>query len=983
MLVDSGLIYRNGDTYTVLNDNGDGFVVEVLDTHINLSSFLSANRGAGDVEGLLGNNDGNINNEFILDDGTDLGSSISENTLYDVFGEDWRITQSESLFLYGTGQDTSSFNNPTGTNNYTTLADFDPVAVSAAQASAVAKGFDATSQIFDSIVLDILVLGDANVDYTDFMQTLEAETALVDAVIDNNVADANMGTSGNDIIYGTADAEVIIALAGNDTVYARASNDIIYGGTGDDLLVGEAGFDQFIHNVGDGNDIIHGYTLNQSSNNALSVVKMNGVLEDDLYFNVSGYDLIVTDTTNNETLTLKGQFQYTNYGYEFATVNGINVTAGLTIRGTSATAAEIVKGGTGADTILAQAGNDTVYGGSGNDTITGGTGDDLLIGDVGTDTFIHAVGDGNDIIHSYTLNNAANNYLSVVEMNDTNGIALTANDIRFTVSGYDLIVTDTVNNETLTLKGQYQYTSYGYEFATVNGIDITGGLTLEGTSAAETIHSSLQSDTIIGGLGDDTLIGNAGTDTFVHNVGDGNDIIHSYTLNNAANNYLSVVEMNGVAASDLYFNVSGYDLIVTDTVNNESLTLKGQFQYTSYGYEFASVNGIDVTLGLTIKGTSATAAEIVKGGTGADTILAQAGNDTVYGGSGNDTITGGTGDDLLIGDVGTDTFIHAVGDGNDTIHSYTLNNAANNYLSVVEMNDTNGIALSANDIRFTVSGYDLIVTDTINNESLTLKGQFQHTSYGYEFASVNGIDVTGGLTLEGTSASETIHSSLQSDTIIGGAGDDTLIGNAGTDTFVHNVGDGNDIIHSYTLNNAANNYLSVVEMNGVAASDLYFNVSGYDLIVTDTINNETLTLKGQFQYTSYGYEFATVNGIDVTGGLTIKGTSAMAGENLYGTANADTLIGGSGADTLTGNAGSDSFKFESLTDSTTTARDTITDFVIGSDIINFSAIATIDDITDVTISNNGVNTFIDDNGSDFSIELTGVQTLTTTDFVFV
>jgi len=983
MFVEDGLIYRSGDSYTVINNFGDGFIANVGDTHINLSSFLSPNRTAGTVEGLVGNGDGDTTNDFALDDGTVLGASISENTLYDVFGEDWRITQSESLFLYGTGENTSSFDNPTGTNNYVTLADLDPVAVAAAQATAVAKGFDATSDIFDAIVMDIIVLGEANVDYTIFWQELEDKTNILDAVVDNTIDDIIQGTSGSEIIYGTALEDIIVALAGNDTVYARAGNDTIYGSTGDDVLVGEGGFDTFTHNLGDGNDTLHGFTINHNYSNALSVVFMNGVAASDLYLNVSAGDLIVTDITNSETLTLKNQFIYTNYGYEFASVNGIDVTNGFTVKGTSATLGETLSGGDGADIVLAQAGNDTAYGGAGNDTITGGTGDDVLVGDTGFDTFIHNRGDGNDTLHGYIINHTYNNALSVIEMNDATGVAISANDIIFTVSSADLILTDITNGETLTLKGQYASTTYGYEFDNVNGIDIKAGLTLKGTAAAETINSSLHGDTIIGGMGDDTLVGNAGTDTFTHELGDGNDILHGYVINNTYNNALSVVLMNGVAVNDLFFNVSAGNLIVTDIASSEFLTLKGQFLSTSYGYEFASVNGINVAGGLTIKGTSATLGETLSGGDGADIVLAQAGNDTAYGGAGNDTITGGTGDDVLIGDAGLDTFIHNRGDGNDTLHGYLINNTYNNDLSVIEMNDATGVAISANDIIFTVSSADLILTDITNGETLTLKGQYASTTYGYEFDNVNGIDIKAGLTLIGTAAAETINSSLHDDTIIGGLGDDTLVGNAGTDTFTHELGDGNDILHGSTINNTYNNALSVVLMNGVAVNDLFFNVSGADLIVTDIASSEFLTLKGQLASISYGYEFDSVNGIDVTGGLTIKGTSATAGEYLYGTSGSDTIIGGAGADTLAGNAGADIFKFESLTDSTDTSQDLITDFVIASDIINFSSIATIDDITDVTISSAAGFTYVDDNLSDFSIKLTGTLALSATDFAFI
>jgi Ca2+-binding RTX toxin-like protein len=62
-------------------------------------------------------------------------------------------------------------------------------------------------------------------------------------------------------------------------------------------------------------------------------------------------------------------------------------------------------------------------------------------------------------------------------------------------------------------------------------------------------------------------------------------------------------------------------------------------------------------------------------------------------------------------------------------------------------------------------------------------------------------------------------------------------------------------------------------------------------------------------------------------------------DTLFGQNGNDKLIGGSGADTLAGGAGNDTFLYSATSDSTHGSFDTITDFAIGADKIDFTAIA--------------------------------------------
>jgi hypothetical protein len=74
-----------------------------------------------------------------------------------------------------------------------------------------------------------------------------------------------------------------------------------------------------------------------------------------------------------------------------------------------------------------------------------------------------------------------------------------------------------------------------------------------------------------------------------------------------------------------------------------------------------------------------------------------------------------------------------------------------------------------------------------------------------------------------------------------------------------------------------------------------------------------------------------------TPGKLILGSSGV--DTLIGTASTDVVQGGGGSDKLTGGAGADTFTFRAASESNSVSTDTITDFVHGTDKIDFTAIA--------------------------------------------
>jgi len=80
------LTWATGESLTVTNSG----------PYLNSSIALPSSDGPGSVQGLLGGNSGEAN-DFQLPDGSVLGGSISNATLYGVFADAWQVTPADSM----------------------------------------------------------------------------------------------------------------------------------------------------------------------------------------------------------------------------------------------------------------------------------------------------------------------------------------------------------------------------------------------------------------------------------------------------------------------------------------------------------------------------------------------------------------------------------------------------------------------------------------------------------------------------------------------------------------------------------------------------------------------------------------------------------------------------------------------------------------------------------------------------------------------
>ena len=154
----TGSVYFNGSAYTITDESGNGVWARARSSFINLRPFIN-NDSRGQVEGLLGNADGNRLNDFTLRDGTVLSQPLPETQLYGEFADAWRIDQSDSLFVYGEGESTETFTNRDFPSTVVKLDDLDPVVRANAEATATAAGLVPGTFEFATTVLDIALTG--------------------------------------------------------------------------------------------------------------------------------------------------------------------------------------------------------------------------------------------------------------------------------------------------------------------------------------------------------------------------------------------------------------------------------------------------------------------------------------------------------------------------------------------------------------------------------------------------------------------------------------------------------------------------------------------------------------------------------------------------------------------------------------------------------------------------------------------------------
>ncbi len=501
----------------------------------------------------------------------------------------------------------------------------------------------------------------------------------------------NMKTdsSGNDNINGTQNSDFIFSSSGNDVINAGKGNDIIVNQNGDTV---------YYYNAGDGQDIIYDYNGNDR-------IKL-GFNRDRISYKRNGGDLILKFKDSTDTITIKDWFTH-----EANRIEAIEF-----LNGDVRTAADILakfksqSGTNGNNVLIGTDGNDTVHAYAGDDYISTGAGDDVIYGGLGNDIMVG--GTGNDKYYVETSDDR------VIEYENE------GDDTIIASSSYEL--PDNVEN-------LYLYADAG----AING---------RGNDLNNKIVGNDYDNIIDGKGGTNKLYGGKGDDTYIINASNANDTIYEYSaggvdtvkssvtyritnkyvenliltgndnIDGRGNNQANYIEGNsasnvlrGAGGNDTLYGGGGVDSLYggadddTYIVDNNTTLVK---ELADEGIDTVLAS-VDYTLTNHVENLTLTGTENLSGtGNTMDNII--------IGNSGDNIIEGKKGNDTLQGGEGSDTYVFNRGDGEDTIIE---SGSTYKFTDAISF----GTGINVEDVKFTKSGNDLIVSIIGTDNTITIK----------------------------------------------------------------------------------------------------------------------------------------------------------------------------------------------------------------------------------------------------------------------
>ncbi|MEQ1621783.1 MAG: calcium-binding protein [Methylococcales bacterium] len=423
-------------------------------------------------------------------------------------------------------------------------------------------------------------------------------------------------------------------------------------------------------------------------------------------------------------------------------VDGSQLTGPITLKGNDG--ANVLLGGSAADTILGYAGNDVIDGGNGADNLSGGAGDDIFVfsNSVLEDTVDG--GDGKDtLLYSGT------------------GVFILDDNAKTKLTNVETIALGELKNSVVSVKSTVA--------AGINASAITSDLILNGNAGANVITGGAGNDKITGGGGKDTLSGGDGDDVFIFNQG--NDLVSGTSITGGAGN--DTLKLLGAGT---------YKLAGVTLNGIESVVIGG-----------ASTAGVDFT--------GYSGALTVVGNRAANTFVGREDvSDVFIGGGGADKLDGGKRTADTVGGFG-DTFVfkHAIeatttniDGGADFIKKggNALTNGDDAGFDTIIFNET---------LNSSSPTYNTLVLDSgkvKNVEKVVIWSDAVTGNGDYSNIATNGL-ASGTLNLNIDASKFTTNITLIGNDginrIAGGKGADTLTGGAGSDTFVFASGGTGDL----------------------------------------------------------------------------------------------------------------------------------------------------------------------------------------------
>ncbi|MDO9105374.1 MAG: calcium-binding protein [Methylovulum sp.] len=399
-------------------------------------------------------------------------------------------------------------------------------------------------------------------------------------------------------------------------------------------------------------------------------------------------------------------------------------------------------------------------------------------------------------------------------------------------------------------------------------------------------------------------------------------------------------------------------------------------------------------------------ANVLDGRFGHDTLRGGQQNDTFHGGAGDDYLQGNSGDDKLHGGSGADTMLGGAGndaywlaDANDKIVeqfrqgtdqvfsslSYTLPANVENLTLTTGTENINAIGNSRSNVLIGNEGNNLLMGGFGNDQLFGSDGN--DTLIGGSGTNVL-IGGAGDDTYQISSTSEklvewpmqgndylispvsyALPKNFENLTLTQGAGDLQVLGNELDNILIGNEGNNNldGGIGADTLQGSSGNDRYWVDHYGDQIIEAVSQgtdqvISSINYTLPDNVENLSL-LPGTVSLNGTGNELDNML-IGNDGDNVLLGN--LGNDELIGGAGNDTLDGGRGADILaaglgqnwlTGGKGNDVFQFDSQR--LWQSRGTITDFVTGSDVIQFAFEADVFAGVETTIEDYGLFLAVD------------------------
>jgi Ca2+-binding RTX toxin-like protein len=746
--------------------------------------------------------------------------------------------------------------------------------------------------------------------------------------------------TGNEQVWGEDGDDLILTASGDDRAYGGAGNDNIYTGRGNDLGLGNEGNDTLRGEDGAdtlygglGNDVLDGdQDINATSDEARPDVLYGGEGDDtlragqgaDQLFGGAGNDRLMLVIVSNEALDAQTDLVEGGAGIDTLDLfaSGATVAAGLDIAlapdfllqigGQTVASVEGVEalwvtayGGAG-HRLTGGAQADRFQTGAGDDRLVGGSGNDTLGGDVGNDTLL--AGTGNDSVQGHYLGGV--DHIDLGEGDDAAILYVPWSSLPI-VAGRSTVIGG-AGRDVVTIYTSDREAGFDGTTLRIDGVEVARFF---GVEEVRLLASGSRNDTLSGGPGNDSMRAEGGDDRLTGNGG--ND-----TLDGGAGNDL----LRGGAGNDLLTDSAGADTLMGEA-GDDILTLRfdalADSLFGGTGNDQVFVGGI-VTGVVTMAGSLATSATLMRDGVLAATLAGVEALQLALSGSGNDRLLGGTGNDTFSTSLGADSVFSGAGD--DYV-SAQLDAGGVDLLDLgAGTGDVAGLGVSG------LTGGVQAVLQPMGAETLVRVG-------GALAAVLRGVEA---LRLSAGSGDDTVGGGAGADTAALGAGanraamgggDDQVSVqiDAGVDTLAG--GAGNDLLQLFGSGAA---YATEVAADGTVTARL-----GATVVVTAT-GMERMSASGGSD-TLTGDRLGAGAGADTLfGGQGNDTLLGWAGDDLlYGGSEDDAVVGGlgndtlygeTGADTLTGGPGADRFVFFS----TTSGADRVTDFA-ADDVLRIAA----------------------------------------------